>query len=51
VENRLDLTKVKDIVTFHEENRDKLSILDEMQRMPDVFAPLHGIIDKERWGG
>ena len=51
LEDRLDLAKVKDITAFHEENRDKLIILDEIQRMPDVFAPLRGIIDKERRRG
>ena len=33
LENTLDLEKVRDIVTFHLENRDKLIILDEVQRM------------------
>lgn len=51
LENNLDLEKVRDIVTFHLENRDKLIILDEVQRMPEVFAPLRGIIDKERRRG
>lgn len=51
LENNLDLKKVEDIVTFHMENRDKLIILDEILRMPQVFAPLRGIIDKERRRG
>lgn len=51
LENNLDLEKVRDIVTFHLENSDKLIILDEVQRMPEVFAPLRGIIDKERRRG
>lgn len=51
LEDRLDLEKVKDVVAFHAENRDKLIILDEVQRLPDVFAPLRGIIDKERRRG
>lgn len=51
LEDNLDLKKVEDIVTFHRENRDKLIILDEVQRMPQVFAPLRGIIDKERRRG
>ncbi len=51
LENRLDLEKVRDIVAFHEDNRDKLIILDEVQRMPEVFASLRGIIDKERRKG
>src|SRR5665811_2577475 len=48
LENRLDLEKVRDIAVFHQDNRDKLIILDEVQRLPQVFAPLRGIIDKER---
>jgi predicted AAA+ superfamily ATPase len=51
LENRLDLEKVRDIVAFHEDNRDKLIILDEVQRLPEVFASLRGIIDKERRKG
>ena len=48
LENSLDLMKVRDIVSFHEANRDKLIILDEIQRLPEVFASLRGIIDQER---
>ncbi|NML19476.1 ATP-binding protein [Pseudoflavitalea sp. G-6-1-2] len=51
LENRLDLQKVSNIEAFHEENRDKLIILDEVQRTPEIFAPLRGIIDKERRKG
>ncbi|MBS1605215.1 MAG: ATP-binding protein [Bacteroidetes bacterium] len=51
LENRLDLEKVRDIVAFHEDNLDKLIILDEVQRLPEVFSPLRGIIDKERRKG
>lgn len=51
LENSLDLMKVRDIVSFHEANRDKLIILDEIQRLPEVFASLRGIIDQERRKG
>ncbi len=51
LENSLDLEKVKDISSFHSANRGKLIILDEVQRLPEVFAPLRGIIDKERRKG
>lgn len=51
LEDRLDLEKVKDIAAFHAENRDKLIILDEVQRLPGIFTPLRGIIDKERRAG
>ena len=48
LENTLDAAKVQDIAGFHAENRTKLIILDEVQRTPEIFAPLRGIIDKER---
>ncbi len=51
LENRTDLEKVRDITSFHAENRDKLIIMDEVQRLPEVFAPLRGIIDGERRKG
>jgi len=51
LEDRLDLEKVKDISAFYAENNGKLIILDEVQRLPEVFAPLRGIIDKARRQG
>ena len=51
LENTLDLQKVHDIVAFHEANRNKLIILDEVQRLPEVFTALRGIIDQERRKG
>ena len=51
LENMLDLERVRDITAFHEENREKLIILDEVQRKPEMFASLRGIIDKERRKG
>jgi predicted AAA+ superfamily ATPase len=51
LESSLDLQKTRDIVSFHNANRDKLIILDEVQRLPEVFASLRGIIDKERRKG
>ena len=51
LENPLDQEKVRDIVAFHEANRTKLIILDEVQRLPEIFAPIRGIIDKERRRG
>lgn len=51
LENRLDLQKTKDIKAFHRENSDKLIILDEVQRLPEIFAPIRGLIDKERRKG
>lgn len=51
LENRTDLRKVQDIEAFHRENSDKLIILDEVQRLPEVFAPIRGLIDAERRKG
>jgi predicted AAA+ superfamily ATPase len=51
LENKLDLQKIQDISAFHTENRDRLIILDEVQRIPQIFASLRGIIDKERRRG
>ena len=51
LENRTDLRKVQDIEAFHRENSDKLVILDEVQRLPDIFAPVRGLIDAERRKG
>ncbi len=51
LESRLDRERVRDIVTFHSNNNDKLIILDEVQRLPEVFSQLRGIIDVERRKG
>ena len=51
LEDPLDLAKVRDITIFHRDNSDKLIILDEVQRLPEVFAPIRGIIDRERRRG
>lgn len=51
LEDPLDLEKVKDIATFYAANTGKLIILDEVQRTPEIFAPLRGIIDRQRRKG
>jgi hypothetical protein len=51
LESRLDLEKVRDIESLHTDNSNKLIILDEVQRLPEVFASLRGVIDKERRKG
>lgn len=48
LENRLDLEKVKDFKSFHDANRKSLIILDEVQKLPELFMELRGIIDQER---
>jgi predicted AAA+ superfamily ATPase len=51
LEDPLDVQKVQDVVGFHAENKGHLLILDEVQRMPEIFAPVRTIIDKERRKG
>jgi predicted AAA+ superfamily ATPase len=51
LESRIDLEKVRDIVAFHNDNQHKLIILDEVQRLPEIFSQLRGIIDKQRRQG
>ena len=51
LESSLDLQKAQDINTFQSDNREKLIILDEVQRLPEIFAELRGIIDRERRRG
>lgn len=51
LESRIDLQKIGNIEDFHAANRGKLIILDEVQRAPEIFAPIRGIIDRERQAG
>ena len=51
LEDRLDLQKISDFAAFHAENKDKLIILDEIQRLPEIFSSLRGVIDRERRRG
>ncbi len=51
LENRLEAAKVQDIDTFYAENKTKLLILDEVQRLPEIFQSLRGIIDRQRREG
>ncbi len=51
LETPQDLAKISDINLFFAANRDRLIILDEVQRAPNIFAPLRGIIDAERRRG
>ena len=51
LENRTDLLKVQDIEAFHQANREHLIILDEVQRVPEIFAAIRGLIDAERRRG
>ena len=48
LEDNLDLIKVQDIKMLYLENKTKLIILDEIQRIPESFPQFRGLIDKER---
>ncbi|MBC8519253.1 MAG: ATP-binding protein [Gammaproteobacteria bacterium] len=51
LERPSDLSKLSDVEQFCNLNQDRLLILDEVQRVPDLFAPLRGIIDERRRKG
>ena len=51
LESPEDLLKLSDPVGFLRMHNDKLVILDEIQRIPDLFVALRGLIDKNRQQG
>ena len=51
LENPRELDQVREIELFTKQYPDQLIILDEVQRAPDIFAPLRGIIDRRRRAG
>ena len=51
LESPEDLLKLRDPTSYLESQRDKLVILDEIQRVPDLFTVLRGLIDKNREQG
>lgn len=51
LEDPEDLAKLTDPKTFLLSHSDKLVILDEIQRAPDLFMVLRGLIDKNRQQG
>ena len=46
LEDQIDLQKVENIKEFHQANRVKLIILDEVQRAPEIFATIRGKIGR-----
>lgn len=48
LERPRDLAKIGDIEQFCDLNADKLLVFDEVQRAPELFAPLRGIIDERK---
>jgi uncharacterized protein len=51
LENPADLAKLANPADYFDEHDGKLIVLDEVQRMPDLFATLRGVIDRRRRGG
>lgn len=51
LERPSDLSKITGIEQFCCLNADKLIVLDEVQRMPELFAPLRSIIDERKRAG
>ncbi len=51
LQNPRDLLKLRDPLTFFETNRNRLIILDEVQRTPDIFSLIRGVIDRNRRSG
>ncbi len=46
-----DLAKISDPETYLAAHEGELAILDEVQRVPELFAPLRGIIDRRKRKG
>ncbi|MYB38497.1 MAG: ATP-binding protein [Gammaproteobacteria bacterium] len=51
LERPSDLARIADIERFCAANAERLIILDEVHRVPDLFAPLRSIIDEHRFAG
>lgn len=51
LENYQDLAKLDDPIAYLELHEDKLVILDEVQRKPELFSVLRGLVDKGRCTG
>ena len=51
LESPEDLLRLRDPLSFLSGNSDKLVILDEIQRAPDLFMTLRGLIDENRRAG
>ncbi|WP_420633970.1 ATP-binding protein [Candidatus Palauibacter sp.] len=51
LERPSDRARLVDIDAYCERNSGRLVILDEIQRVPDLFEPLRGVIDRRRRDG
>jgi uncharacterized protein len=51
LESPIDREKLADTVSYLSLHEDELVIIDEVQRMPELFATLRGLIDQGRRRG
>ncbi len=51
LKNPVDRAKIGERGLFLENNLEKTVILDEIQRLPDLFSELRGLIDRDRQPG
>lgn len=51
LESPEDLLKLRDPLAFFRYHQDRLMVIDEMQRLPDLFPVLRGVIDHQRQAG
>jgi hypothetical protein len=51
LESPIDQAKLADPLAYLESHADELVVLDEVQRAPQLFAPLRGLIDRRRREG
>lgn len=51
LENYNDLAKLEDPIAFLSAHQDKLIILDEIQRKPELFVSLRGLVDQAKRTG
>lgn len=51
LENPQDLLRLSDPLSYFNNNNDKLIVLDEIQRIPELFLTLRGVIDNNRQEG
>ena len=51
LESYRDLLKLEDPLQFLSQHKEKLVILDEIQRKPDLFMVLRGLVDERRFSG
>jgi predicted AAA+ superfamily ATPase len=51
LEDSVDRRKMDDFPAYYAEDMNELLILDEIQKLPEVFASIRGIIEKQRRAG